>query len=63
MVNIIMFPSYIEQLVYVACVDVVYGYTLHSIKYTQVCMMCMHYCHQTVLHVFNRTCSTVILAV
>ena len=54
-----MFPSYIEQLVYVACVHVVYGYTLHSNK--QVCK-CMHYCHQTVLHVFNRTYSTVILA-
>ena len=25
-----MFPSYIEQLVYVACVHVVYGYTLRS---------------------------------
>ena len=25
-----MFPSYIVQLVYVVCVHVVYGYTLHS---------------------------------
>ena len=25
-------------------------------------MTCMHYCHQTVQHVFNRTCSPVILA-
>ena len=25
-----MFPNNIEQLVYVACVHVVYGYTLHS---------------------------------
>ena len=50
-----MFPSYIEQLVYVACVHVVYGYTLHR---TQVCK-CMHNCHQTVLRVFNRTCNTV----
>ena len=54
-----MFPSYIEQLVYVACVHVVYGYTLHS---THRCANACTYCHQTVLHVFNRTCSTVILA-
>ena len=26
-----MFPSYIEQLVYVACVHVVYGYTLYIV--------------------------------
>ena len=51
-----MFPSYIEQLVYVACVHVVYGYTLHSTH------RCANACYQTLLHVFNRTCSTVILA-
>ena len=69
-----MLPSYIKQLVYVACVHVVYGYTLHSTHrcsgsgsdslISRCACECMHYCHQTVLHVFNRTCSTatVILA-
>ena len=42
-----MFPSYIEQLVYVACVHVVMGTHYIVPEYTQVCMTCMHYCHQT----------------
>ena len=33
-----MFPSYIEQLVYVACVHVVHGYTTHYIVHTGVQM-------------------------
>ena len=33
-----MFPSYIEQLVYVACVHVVMGTHYIVPEYTQVCM-------------------------
>ena len=59
-----MFPSYIEQLVgYTLRVSMWYMGTHYIVpEYTQVCMTCMHYCHQTVLHAFNRTCSTVVLA-
>ena len=51
-----MFPSYIEQLVYVACVHVVYGYIVHT--GVQMHALLPPDCTTR----FYRTCSTVILA-
>ena len=57
-----MLPSYIEQLVYVACAHVVYGYTLHSTHRCARRACTTPWPPDCTTH-FNCTCSTVILSV